>query len=98
MREGFEHAIHIRLNKNSFLHHPTHLAFVTQLEISLYLQAHSIPKAVRNIEQKSIQSQRATMERIKEMDPATDKTYEGGSVFLLEWYDTLCLQHTSENN
>ena len=51
-----------------------------------------------DIEQKSIQSQQATKEHIKELDTATDKTYEGGSEFLLEWYDTLCLQHTSGNN
>ena len=53
-----------------------------------------------DIEQKSLQSQQPTKDRIKALDPSTDtdKTYEGGSDFLLNWYDTLCLQHTSQNN
>jgi hypothetical protein len=48
-----------------------------------------------DIEQRSIHTQQTTKERIKALDPATDtdKTYEGGSEFLLQWYDTLCLQH-----
>ena len=48
-----------------------------------------------DIEQRSIHTQQTTKERIKALDPATDtdKSYEGGSEFLLQWYDTLCSQH-----
>ena len=44
---------------------------------------------LHDIEQKSVGSQQRTNKCINALDPATNKTYEGGAEFLLNWYDVL---------
>ena len=42
---------------------------------------------LNDIQQKSVGSQKRTKECIKALDPATNKTYDGGAELLLKWYD-----------
>ena len=54
---------------------------------------------LNDIQQKSVGSQTRTKERIKALDTATNKTYDGGAEFLLEWYDLIfLLQRRSPNS
>ena len=41
---------------------------------------------LNDIQQKSVGSQTRTKACIKALDPATNKTYDGGAEFLLKWY------------
>ena len=53
---------------------------------------------LHDIEQKSVGSQQITKERINALDPATNKTYEGGAEFLLNRYYALLEQRISPNS
>ncbi len=47
---------------------------------------------LHDIKEKSVGSQQITKERINALDPLTNKTYEGDSELLLNWYDALLEQ------
>jgi hypothetical protein len=53
---------------------------------------------LQDLEQRSAASQLRTRDGIKALDPATNKSYEGGAKFLLDWYDKLASEHASSIN
>jgi hypothetical protein len=57
-----------------------------------------VNRFLNDIQQKSVGSQKRTKECIKALDPATNKTYDGGAEFLLKWNDLILLQRTSPNS